>query len=239
MAFWLGDSAEAVRSWQKCLDLDPNYGFAYHGMGLIAAKAGDHEKAVGLFRKTLELSPKSPIPQIDLAESLMHLARLDEAVDLLEDNVRDFPDPTPALVLLGKAYLQKNEPHRAKRAFDAVLRRQPEHPKALYGMVTAYTQMKDEEKAGEYLAKFKLVRGREKEERYAAGARNDDAASMRPALAAHYTIAGRACEQAGDVRHAEDFWRRAGELDPSDIESRESLAQLHRRTQRVPPSNDR
>jgi tetratricopeptide (TPR) repeat protein len=210
--FWLGDSEAAAKCWEKCVELSPAYAYAYHGMGLVAAKKGEHEKAADLFRKVLELAPGAAAPEIDLATALVTLGRMEEAAAVLEKHVRRARDPAPGLILLGKAYLNLNKCPQAKATYEAAAKLQPDSADVRFGLATACFRLGESQEAKKQMAKFKDLMAKEKEIRKAERSRADDVDEMRAGLAAIYHTASRVCGLGGAPRQAEQFARRAAML---------------------------
>lgn len=228
--FWLGDSAAAVKSWERSLELAPGYAHAYHGLGLAAAKRGDHEQAAEMFRKVLDLAPASVEPRLELASALANLGQWEEVVGTLEPGLPKTPNPGPALMLLGKAYLHLDRLADAKRCFAEVLRVYPLHANARFGFATACARLKETNLAKQEMEKFRAIRSEERQERQARQGAYDELDPMRAALAALYTTAGEVCSGAGNPDDAERFWRRAAALASKDIASRECLVRSYLRS---------
>ncbi len=224
---WLGDSAKAVECWQKCLELNPRYAHAYHGLGLAAQRKGNHQQAADLFRKALELVPNAPEPQLELAASLIQSGKMENAIGLLQEHVRKTPDPASGFILLGKAYMNLNDTEKARRSFEAAVETSPDSSNAHYGLVTVYTRLGEKEKAEDHLAKFRELRGQEKKVKEVRTRESDDLDSMTLSLATAYTAAGRVCEGDKNPRAAERFWRRAADLASNYMECRALLARLY------------
>ena len=81
---WLGKSEEAVKCWEKCLTLEPEYDYACVGLGTTAAAGGDNRKAAEWFGKAVQLNPTSFAAVSGLAEALRNSGREKETVAVLE-----------------------------------------------------------------------------------------------------------------------------------------------------------
>ena len=233
--FSRGDTAEALKSWEKCLELNPGYAYAYHGMGLIAAKKGEQEEAVRCFRRALELAPAAGEPQTELAAVLMQLGRTEEAVPLLEQSTRALYGSARASrfarasQLLGKAYLTLERYEQAKRHFEKFLGDFPDDSNARFGLATACARLGEAEMGNAHMAKFKELRAGEAKARMARKEEPYDELQTRDELATHYTTAGRVCDGAGYHREARKLWERAAVLDPKDVGCRELLVRACQR----------
>jgi tetratricopeptide (TPR) repeat protein len=72
----IGQTEEARKSWDRCLELNPDYGYAYHGLGLIAMKHSQYKEAVRLFQKALETIPNYRDSVRELSDAFLRMGRL-------------------------------------------------------------------------------------------------------------------------------------------------------------------
>ena len=75
-----------------------------NGKAGARAKSGEFEKAVGIYRKVLELDPSRHDARRDLAMVLVEMGHADEAKDLLLDVLKTNPRDVASLVILGNHY---------------------------------------------------------------------------------------------------------------------------------------
>ena len=222
--FWLGDSAAAEQCWRRCLELSSSYAYAYHGLGLAAARRGDHAEAATLFQKALEIAPASIEPRMELAAALANSGRWNDAVAALEPNLPSMPNKVPALMLLGRAYQHLDRPADAKRCYETALQSVPRDSNAWFGLGTACARLGLGDEARRAMEQFRQLREDERKERQARQGSYDDLGAMREALAAQYTTAGDVFAGDGRGREGERLWRRAAYLAPKDVGCRERLA---------------
>ena len=231
---WRGNTDEAVKSWEKCLTLKPGYAYAYRGLGSVAAKKGDYEKAVTMFRRALLFAPTSPEIQTELADALTNLGKLEEAITMLEENVKTDLRPWRGFVLLGMAYLQRKDYQKAKESYEKAIAAHPKHANAHFGLATVYARLGLKEKSREYMEKFKELRAGEREIRTLKRNQYDDQSAIRGEVAGTYTDAGRVYLAYGRLQEAERLWRRAATLHPTDVNCRQALASLYLRQGKIP-----
>ncbi len=186
----LGDSDEASANWQRCLEIDPNYAYAYHGLGGLAAQRGKHEEAVKLFRRALICQPTLLMTQLELGDALINNGRLDEAIELLERNVKLDPQAYRGYVLMGMAYFQQQDYEQAKASYEAALRLAPQHASALFGLANVYRRLGQDEEAERYQQAYRQSRDSETEQRVADRQTYDDQQVLSAALADIYIDAG-------------------------------------------------
>ena len=223
----VGKSAEAVECWEQALESAPNYVYAYDGLGAVAVKRGEYERAVALFRKSLLLRPASPQTRLDLAKALMSWGRLDEAAETLERHVEIDPKSAEGHVLLGQLRLQREEYEEAKQAFLAAEALVPENPPTHYGLAAACRGLGEMDSGRRHMETFARLLAAQRRARQDRQDGFRTAAKIRPELAKIYTSIGRMYSAAGEVAEAERFWRRAGRMDEEDLDSRFQLAFLY------------
>jgi tetratricopeptide (TPR) repeat protein len=230
----IGNSTEAANLWKKCLKLGSGYAYAHQGLGAVAARKGDHRAAADHFRKAAALDPRSLQSQVGLGDALVNLGQSDEAIGVLEQLVKAHPDATDGFVLLGMAYLQKNNAEGSRQAFEAALGRDPHCAGALAGLADAYARLGQKDKSRECLAKLQESRAGQRQRRQADRRNYDDLGAMRQDLATTYVNAGRVYLGHQKARDAEGLWRRAAVLDPKNIDCRQALAWQHRQRGELP-----
>ncbi len=102
--FHLDAPEEAVRFARRCLELDPQFGMAYHWLGVVARQRGNHAEAAEHFRRARELGAQSPGLVIDLADALTKTGRAEEAIPILVEDLRLHPGSISTLIVLGETY---------------------------------------------------------------------------------------------------------------------------------------
>ncbi len=88
-----GDLKEALISWEKALELNPNLAEAWHNRGSALGRLGDYKKALKSFEQALKIDPQNPQAWNDCAHALYQLkqwqgavASWDRAIDFIPSN---------------------------------------------------------------------------------------------------------------------------------------------------------
>lgn len=230
--FLLGRNAEASGSWERSLELNPEYAYGYHGLGLIAAKEGEYEKAVTLQRKALTHVPGFSEAAHKLCDALLKLGKIEEAIEALHSHISVVPESTETYVYLGQAHVAGQQYEKAADAFETALERYPDIPRAQYGLATALARLGRREEADEAMNQYRLVRAKDMEVRTQYSGKRDDMEALAVDFAARYVLAGRVYLVHGVLREAERLCRRAAVLDPANTECRVVLASLYQQTGR-------
>jgi tetratricopeptide (TPR) repeat protein len=230
---WRGNSAEAERHWQKCLELDPDYGHAYFGMAKVAAQRGMLEDSVELFKKARAVMPNFLEVEVELSRALINLDRAQEAIDVLEARPKGYPLSAEALCVLGQAYLEEKKDEQARDRYQAAIAAEPESVEAHFGLATAMARLGQTATSAEYFRRFRDLKSKFMARRTAERVSFEDLPAMREDIASFYSTVGKIHFVNGKVADAERIWRRAAVLDPSNIECRQSLAWLYRNSGRL------
>lgn len=228
-----GGSDEAVRHWQRCLELDPAFGDAHYSIGVVAREAGDHEKAAECFRKALESAPDSSSLAEDLAQALMKLGRMDEAFEVVETNAKAHPRSTESLVLLGQIHAELGAHGKAKQSFEAAIRTSPESASAHYGAANACAALGETEESKEHFEKFKVLKAKDAEVHRDWLKRREGVDLVRWDTAEVYTSAAKVYVVHQHFRTAQAHLRKGGDLCPTHPECLHLLAWLYEQEGRI------
>jgi tetratricopeptide (TPR) repeat protein len=105
---------EAVRHWQKAVDLNSSLSVAFRNLGLYAwAVEDDLSKAEGFYRKAINARPKDQTLYRDLADVLLAANRRPEAIKVLESTPFEVLKRADIIIMLAQAYLDGQEFGRA------------------------------------------------------------------------------------------------------------------------------
>ncbi len=230
--FYVGSYTAAAECWERCLKREPRYAYAYHGLGLVAAKKADYEEAAIEQRRALALAPGFSDAAVELADALMKLDRLDEAIEVLEKHLEANSRSLPARVTLGHAYLQARKYEKARDAYRAALEIYGELPRAQFGLATALARMGRRDESRQAMERYRELEAKKIDLRTDLRSRFDDLEAMCTDFGVRFTYAGRVCLAHGDLAQAEQLWRRAATLDPGGVPCRVQLASLYQQTDR-------
>jgi eukaryotic-like serine/threonine-protein kinase len=76
----LGRLDDAVASYRKAIEVDPNYIYAYGNLGTLLSNMGRNDEAIAYCRKAVEINPKSSAVYILLSRALTNIGQIDEAI---------------------------------------------------------------------------------------------------------------------------------------------------------------
>jgi tetratricopeptide (TPR) repeat protein len=224
-----GRSAEAVKCWQKCVELDPRRLEPYDAMASVALERGEYERVVTLLKTALGIQPRLPQLRNRLARALMGLGRTEEAARVLEEDVRLFPQAVNSHFFLGRAYAELQQYEKARQCFARAIQLQPNHSQACYQMAAVCQRLGRSDEATEYRKKFQTLkeasrtnlRGRkgQADERF-------DLAAVRRSVARTEAVAAAVYLRRGNLQRAGQLWQRAVQLDPDNAQYHTDLGNL-------------
>ena len=84
-----GRNSESIVAFERVIELDPNWGYAYNQLGYRYAFIGDYEKAREYLEKFASLSPGEFNPFDSMGELFLMMGRLDDAIFELQENIRN------------------------------------------------------------------------------------------------------------------------------------------------------
>jgi tetratricopeptide (TPR) repeat protein len=114
-----GEHAQAVAAYSRVLSAEPTDGASWNNLGNIHAAAGQVEQAIAAFEHAITYRPDEPgmylnladvlraadrAVQTELALALTHNRQTDEAIAVLEDAVRRWPEFGESHLELGRLY---------------------------------------------------------------------------------------------------------------------------------------
>lgn len=198
-----GRLAEAETLYRQLLATHPHEPDVLHLLGVLAGDTGNQQAAVNLIREAIAINPSAANYHSNIANSLLALNRLDEAVSAAENAVRLQPDLAVAHYNLGLARLLQRQWDAAAPAFEAALRLQPDYALA-------------------HLNLGNVRQGRGRLDEAIASFRNGLASA--PRHAALWNNLGDALRMKGDLTGAAEACRIAAECDPRDPRILNNLA---------------
>ena len=229
-----GNSAEAVKCWEKALVQNPERPDAYNGMGWIAVEKGEYDKAIAFWRKALKINPQMPGVHNSIAQALMALGKYKEIIEEAEEELKISPKSDLSYFLLGQGYLKQKEYDKAKKHYETAIELQPNNMNAYYGLFTACSRLKLQDKAREYMATFKELKAKDRKVLMDRNKAFDDLVTIRKGVAGTYKDAEQLYLKKGNLQEAEELLERAITLDPKNTEYLMKLASLFQRRNRLP-----
>lgn len=113
---------EAIVSYQRCLELDPDHAAAYINLGTLFYNRHDHVQAERYYRKAVEVDPKYALAYFDLGNVLDETGRLMDAIRAYQSAISLAPTYADAHYNLALAFEKARQPRSALRHWRAYAR---------------------------------------------------------------------------------------------------------------------
>ena len=154
----LGETSEARQAWEAALKINPNYGYANHGLGKVAMLTADYAEALQQLLIARAAQPGFADAAHDLSDAYLKTGEVKKAIAVLKRYASSHPDSTETFLLLGQAYLLDQEFESAREAFEKTLELQDDVLQAKEGLGKALMRLGQTEKAKELLRAQKAER---------------------------------------------------------------------------------
>jgi tetratricopeptide (TPR) repeat protein len=228
-----GNYTEAVKFFNKALELNPNRADVYSALSWMAFINEAYEEAITNWTRALEIDANLPGLRSSIASALMRQGKHTEAIEQLEKNVKYFPDSVYSHFLLGQAYLQQKDYKNAKKHYEAAVEIDQNYVHAYYGLFTACARLKQQDKAREYMAVFKKLKAEDRKDLRDRKVAFDDAISTQKSAAQIYINAGKIYQERGKLQKGIDLMERAAALEPKNTLHLTELASLYVLSERM------
>ncbi len=228
-----GNTAEATKWFNKCLQLDSHCADAFHGMGSMALRKGDYKEAAQWLRQAISNSPDPTGSSLQLAEALMGSGDIEEAAAVLRECAGRGPGTSQLHYSLGDAYDQLGNHQEAKESYLAAVQMDPHLRPAYYRLAKVCARLGETKESDRYMDEFAERVNQAQPARIEWVQDTTDAAFSSQAVADIYTAAALVYRQYGRLQAAEEHLVKAANLVPADRVSRHELLRLYQGNQRI------
>jgi len=228
-----GNTPEAEKWWQKCLDEDPGRAQACRRLGQAAFRRKEYEKAASLLRKAKEIDPDLDGVHEDLADVFLERGDLRQAVETFQQWLDVSPERYEPRLKLAQALFQLREYEKAVENYQKAAELNPSDSATQYGLANVYARMRQRDKAAEAMQKFKDLQGDEKRAEQQGRMAARDSWDGHTLLGETLADVGRIYGEQGDLRKAQHSWERGMAVDSRNKFCREELFNLYTRNGRT------
>lgn len=139
--FQQGKLDEAAASFEKVLQIKPDYADALSNMGLVTAFRGEADQAKFYYMKALTVKKDNEKAHNNLANLYADQGKLSEAVDHYREALKLNPDNADVYNNLGMALMRQNRLEEALGSFEEALKIKPGHTEARSNMNNTLRKM--------------------------------------------------------------------------------------------------
>ena len=200
-----GKLQEAVESYEKAIQLKPDYSDSYSNLGTALKELGQLEQAVESYEKAIQLKPDYADFYSNLGTALKELGQLERAVESYEKVIQLKPDFAEAYNDLGIALQELGQLEPAVESYEKAIQIKPNYAKAYSNLGNALQKLGQLEQAVESYEK---------------------AIQLKPNYAKAYSNCCNALQELGQLDKAVRYMQTAVERNPGSIQFSDSLVKL-------------
>ena len=135
LSHWhLQDMDKARQAFLKELEFEPPDAYSLYYLGRIGLSDGDTEQAVEYFERVMQIGTILDV-RARLASGYLRLGRIPDAVTLLEETVKTWPEQGESHYLLGRAYQRQGRAQEARLEFELAERWKNKLQEEIRGLV--------------------------------------------------------------------------------------------------------
>ena len=193
-----GKLQEAVESFDKVIELKPDYAAAYSNRGAVLKELGQLEKAVENYNQAIQLQPDLAETYSNRGIALQELEQLVEAVESFNKAIQLKPDYTEAYSNRGATLQKLGQLDQAVENYDKAIQIQPDYAEAYYNRGNVLKELGQLEEAAENY---------------------DRAIQLKPDYAEAYSNRGLVLQDLGQLAEAVESYDKAIQLKPDYAET--------------------
>jgi Flp pilus assembly protein TadD len=200
-----GRLAEAVLSFQRALELNPNLDAAQNDLGAAFLQQGQTEEAIASFRRAIRIDPNRAHFYSNLGHCLLGIGQITEAQTCLKEALRLNPNIAPVHNNLGNAFSAQKRFAEAEQCYRQALLLNPNYPDAHYNLANVLVERGEISEATDCY---------------------HHALRLNPSYAAAYNNLGKLLASQGKLDDAEQYIREALRINPNFADAYVNLGNL-------------
>lgn len=123
-----GDYPQAIHYTERLIQLNSTLYLAFHLKGMALFESQEFWASLEAFRRAYELANDSPNVIASLGNNLRVVGHSEDALTMLEDGIKRFPEHLPMMRNLANVYMEYGRNREAEAMYKAVLSRDPLQP---------------------------------------------------------------------------------------------------------------
>jgi tetratricopeptide (TPR) repeat protein len=142
-----GQWAEAIVEYDKAIEINPRYDWAYFSRGGIYVFKGQYDKAIADYNKAIEINPRYAEAYISRGGTYLTKRQYDKAIADYNKAIEINPRYGDAYFSRGGTYLTKRQYDRAITDYNKAIEINPRYAMAYFSRAVAYFYKKEYEEA--------------------------------------------------------------------------------------------
>ncbi len=132
---------EAIKSFQKVVDLNPKNDKAFNNMGIAFYYMGKYEEAIKNYQKVIDLNHEDDIAYNNLGVAFDEVGKYEEAIENYQKTIDLNPKKDKASYNLGVAFDEVSKSEEAIENYQKTIDPNPKKDKAFYNLGLAFDNM--------------------------------------------------------------------------------------------------
>ena len=150
----IGEYDNAILYYQKAIEINPDYAFAYINMGLAYGNKSNYDKAIECYQKAIEINPEYAEAYYKMGVAYVDKGNYDKAIECFQKAIEINPDDADAYYNMGIIYgWEKCSYVKAIEYFQKAIEIDPDDARAYKNMGLAYGNKSNYDKAIECFQK--------------------------------------------------------------------------------------
>jgi tetratricopeptide (TPR) repeat protein len=149
-----GPAYDCLCRW---IELAPDSAVPHRWRGWVLERVNDHDGAMIDYRRAVELDPNLVPARLRLAEMLLEMSKIPEAVEHLEYLIQQAPQRPDVMARLGQCRFAQGEPEEARRLLEVAVEGMPKDSGVLVTLAKIELQDKHSLKGEEYVRRALIV----------------------------------------------------------------------------------
>jgi tetratricopeptide (TPR) repeat protein len=135
-----GDLAHAEKDYREILDAAPMHADALHLLGVLSNQKQDHQTAIDLIVRAVQIFPDQPIFRCNLGNAYRDSGLYEQAIACYQKALQLKPDLIETYINLGIAYQQLADLERAASAYQKAIVLKPDSAEAYYNLGNTFKE---------------------------------------------------------------------------------------------------
>ncbi len=124
------DYDKAIKSFERAIEIDPNFAPAYNGLGLAYGNKGEYDEEIKAYKNAIEKDPRYLVAYRNLGIAYRDKREYGESVKAYNKAIEKDPRYAPAYNGLGYTYAAMREWYKAINAYERALEIAPNYADA-------------------------------------------------------------------------------------------------------------
>lgn len=153
------EEKEALKHWQRAIELEPDHVDHYLGLGHFHEVRGNNRQAISTFQKATELAPDAYDLWLTLSRCYQEISDLNKAYDCVTRAYELAPEQTTVVSRLAKVENARGHVREAERLLETLLDEHTQDPHVLLDLADIYQNQQKYPKALEALDRAQALQG--------------------------------------------------------------------------------